>query len=72
MLQLYSRLPVGVALLVTMIFVWLATPLPLVAGPEPRPELISHLEAIAKRSQFSPMVTVADQRSPTVGLRCAK
>lgn len=37
-----------------MVFVWLATLLPLVAGPGPRLELVPHLETIARLAQPSP------------------
>jgi iron(II)-dependent oxidoreductase len=58
MLQVGSRLPGGVSLLVIAIIIGLAALSPLLAAPPPGPELAGHLEAIAGLSQPSPMVNV--------------
>ena len=49
---------VGGAFLVLLLFVGLGDPLLSHAGPEPGPDLIPHLDAIAALARPSPMVTV--------------
>jgi len=49
---------IGAAVLVLLIVSGLAAAPPATAGPEPRPELVPHLNAIAALARPSPMVTV--------------
>jgi len=49
---------IGAAVLVLLIVSGLAAAPPATAGPEPRPELVPHLDAIAVLARPSPMVTV--------------
>jgi iron(II)-dependent oxidoreductase len=47
-------------ILVILVILWLAAAPPVAAGPEPRPELVPHLEGIATLARPSPMVTVPE------------
>lgn len=48
----------GVAVFVVLIVIGLVATPPVIARPEPRPELVPHLDAIAMLARPSPMVTV--------------